>query len=272
MLGSAMIRGMLRRGIAVRVWSRSAHKAEALEADGARAFDGSRRSGERRGARASLFERRRQRRRRDRCRAAGHRHGESDRRSHDGLAARRRRARAPPRAKRGYSFVHAPVFMGPPMALQRDRRHDGLGRCGARRTRARRARRRCAAICAISASGPSAAATYKLMGNAMILAVVGGINDVHAHRRGARALARAGLLALRLLRSLRANQGTRQTHGRRGLRSGVDARHGAQGRGADASRGPSRAPSRHRCGRSALLRNVSDRGLGGLDLAAVAQR
>ncbi|MGB8624525.1 MAG: NAD(P)-binding domain-containing protein, partial [Candidatus Cybelea sp.] len=38
MLGSAMIRGMRRRGIPVHVWSRTAAKATALEADGATAF------------------------------------------------------------------------------------------------------------------------------------------------------------------------------------------------------------------------------------------
>ncbi|MFY9737784.1 MAG: NAD(P)-binding domain-containing protein, partial [Candidatus Cybelea sp.] len=38
MLGSAMIRAMLRRGLTVHVWNRSAARAQALESDGARAF------------------------------------------------------------------------------------------------------------------------------------------------------------------------------------------------------------------------------------------
>jgi 3-hydroxyisobutyrate dehydrogenase len=38
MLGSAMVRAMLRRGLNVRVWNRTYERARALEADGARAF------------------------------------------------------------------------------------------------------------------------------------------------------------------------------------------------------------------------------------------
>jgi glutamyl-tRNA reductase len=40
LLGSNFVRAMLRKGDQVQVWNRTAAKAKALEADGAKAFDG----------------------------------------------------------------------------------------------------------------------------------------------------------------------------------------------------------------------------------------
>jgi 3-hydroxyisobutyrate dehydrogenase len=176
MLGSGFVKSLRRQGYDVRVWNRTFDRAEALEETGARAF-------------------------RDAAEAA--RGAEvvhicvRDEAAVDAVldAALPGIAKSAPivdhttvnvdsvapRAKRlqeaGYGFLHAPVFMGPPQAE--------------------------AAQGIMLASGPQAvfdavhghlakmtgkvkyfgeridlAAIYKLMGNAMILAVVGGLSDV----------------------------------------------------------------------------------------------
>lgn len=176
MLGTNFVKALRRRGVSVNVWNRTYEKAQALEAAGARAF-------------------------RDAAQAV---HGVDrvhicvrDDAAVDGILANILPAldkatpivdhttvlpegvvrRARDLGNAGYTFIHAPVFMGPPQAL------DSAG--------------------IMLASGPNAifervreplkamtgevrylgervdlAAIYKLMGNAMILAVVGGINDV----------------------------------------------------------------------------------------------
>ena len=63
-----------------------------------------------------------------------------------------------------------------------------------------------------------AAAIYKLMGNAMILAVVGGINDMIRIGED-KAHARASVRTLRFLRPVRSDQRPRKAHGRRRVRS-----------------------------------------------------
>jgi len=115
-LGSAMIRAMLRRGIEVRVWSRSAHKAEALEADGARAFTDP--------AEAAIGVQRVHLCLSDDASVDAVLDAalpgiaqESPIVDHttvtpEGVTERVRRL-----GEAGYSLVHAPVFMGPPMAL-----------------------------------------------------------------------------------------------------------------------------------------------------------
>ena len=176
MLGSNFVKALRRRGIDVNVWNRTFDKAQALEADGARAFRDAA----------------------DAARGASRIHiCVRDDASVDAILDQILPAveKGTPiidhttvlpagvveRAKRlrdaGHVFLHAPVFMGPPNAL------DGTG--------------------VMMTSGPKAtfealradleamtgelryfgervdlAAAYKLMGNAMILAVVGGLADV----------------------------------------------------------------------------------------------
>ncbi len=80
------------------------------------------------------------------------------------------------RAK-GFHYLHAPVFMGPPNAL------DGTGSMlvSGDRTEIARVREHLAAMTGTVrdlGERTEAAAIYKLLGNAMILAVIGGIADV----------------------------------------------------------------------------------------------
>src|SRR5579863_1123096 len=116
MLGSAMIRAMLRRGIAVRVWSRTRNKAEALEADGAQAFADPVEAAT--GA--------------DRVHLCLNDDASVDAVidlalpgispnvpivDHTTVTPQGVQERARRLGEAGYSFLHAPVFMGPPMAL-----------------------------------------------------------------------------------------------------------------------------------------------------------
>ncbi len=172
----------------------------------------------------------------------------------------------------GYSFLHAPVFMGPPMALHIDRRDDGLGR-SRRWSSASAARSKpCAATFAtLGRASRRPRQSYNLMGNAMIFAVVAGINDV------LRIGEEQGLSREQIYALFDFYDPSGQIKGRGKRMAGEDyapvwsvdmahkdavlmqtAAHHERLPLIDAVEG--------------LLRNVSDRGLGGLDLAAVAQR
>src|SRR5579863_4095385 len=176
MLGSAMVRAMLRRGIAVRVWSRTRQKAEALEADGARAFADP--------AEAATDA--------DRVHLCLNDDASVDAVvdsalpgiglnapivdhttvTPQGVVERVRRL-----GEAGYSFLHAPVFMGPPMALEA----KGVMLVSGDAALVLRVRGALEGMCTelqFLGERPDAAAIYKLMGNAMILTVVAGINDV----------------------------------------------------------------------------------------------
>jgi len=89
--------------------------------------------------------------------------------------------RVPERAERlraaGFVFLDAPVFMGPPMALEAS---GVMMASGARATfdALRPALEPMCSTLRYLGEREDAAAIYKLMGNAMILAVVGGINDM----------------------------------------------------------------------------------------------
>ena len=269
MLGSAMIRAMLRRGVAVRVWSRTRQKAETLEAEGARAFADP--------AEAATGA--------DRVHLCL-----SDDASVDAVvdAALPGIVAAAPiidhttvtpqgvveRAHRlgeaGYSFLHAPVFMGPPMALEAtgvmmvsgdvqlvDRVHAALeSMCSDLRYLGER---------------PDAAAIYKLMGNAMILTVVAGINDV------LRIGEEQGLSREQVYALFDFYDPCGQIRGRGKRMAGgdydpvwtVDMAHKDAVLMQTAAH-HERLPAVDAV--EALLRNVSDRGLGALDLAAVAAR
>ncbi len=269
MLGSAMIRAMLRRGVAVRAWSRSRHKAEALETDGARAFA-------------------------DPVEAASGAHRVhlclSDDASVDavldaalpgiasespivdhttvtpqGVAERNRRL-----GDAGYSFLHAPVFMGPPMALQA----TGVMMVSGDAALVERVRGALEAMCSelrYLGERPDAAAIYKLMGNAMILTVVGGVNDV------LRIGEEQGLSREQIYALFDFYDPCGQIKGRGKRMAGedyapvwsVDMAH-KDAILMQAAAHHERLPVVDAI--EALLRSVSDRGLGGLDLAAVAQR
>lgn len=176
MLGSGFVKSLRRQGFAVRVWNRTFEKAQALEAVGALAFADAAEAA--RGADIVEI-----------CVRDGTAVDSVLREAHSGIAAGAPVidhttvdvASVRPRAQRlidaGHPFLHAPVFMGPPQA------EDAQG--------------------TMLVSGPKdvfetlqpylskltgklkyfgdradLAAVYKLLGNAMILAVVGGINDV----------------------------------------------------------------------------------------------
>ena len=91
----------------------------------------------------------------------------------------------------GARALHAPVFMGPPMALESKGVMMASGELSLFASP-------CVAIggdvqrLTLLRRSADLAAIYKLLGNAMILAVVGGLNDALAHRRRSKAhLARA---------------------------------------------------------------------------------
>jgi 3-hydroxyisobutyrate dehydrogenase len=268
-LGSAMIRTMLRRGIAVRVWNRSLSKARALEGYGARAFADPAQAAE--GAQRVHL-----------CL--------SDDASVDatieaaltgiatqapivdhttvspqGAAERARRL-----AHAGYAFLHAPVFIGPPMALEA----QGVMMVSGDVALVQRVRPALEAMCSdLRYVGERAqdAAIYKLMGNAMILTIVGGLNDVLriAEEQG---LTRTQAYALfdfydptgqikgrgrRMARGEYEPFWTLDTAHKDALLMQTAAHH-------------ERLPVIDAI--EALLREVSARGLGELDLGAVAQR
>lgn len=171
-----MIRAMLARGVTVRVWNRTPDRAAALVSYGAIAFS-------------------------DPAEAA---HGAervhlclSDDASVDavidaatpGIAAeapiidhttvlpQRVAERASRLREAGYAFLHAPVFMGPPMALEA----KGVMLASGDGVLFARVRPALEAMCSdlrYVGERPDAAAIFKLLGNAMILAVVGGISDI----------------------------------------------------------------------------------------------
>jgi 3-hydroxyisobutyrate dehydrogenase len=269
MLGSAMVRAMLRRGIAVRVWSRSGQKARALEDDGARAFDDPVET-------ASGAERIHLCLNDDASVdtvidlalpgiAAESPIVDHTTVSPQGVAERARRL-----ADAGYAFVHAPVFMGPPMALE----STGVMMISGDAAPLQRVRGALEAMCSdlrYVGERPEDAATFKLMGNAMILAVVGGINDTM------RIAEEQGLSREQAYHLFDFYDPSGQVKGRgKRMASGdyapvwtLDMAHKDAVLMQTAAH-HERLPVIDAI--EALLRNVSDRGLGGLDLAAIAQR
>lgn len=269
MLGSAMVRSMLRRGIAVRVWNRSAAKARALEAEGAIACE-------------------------DPVKAAA----EADRIhlclsddasvdavigaalpgiandapivDHTTVSPQSVRERVQRLSEAGYSFLHAPVFMGPPMALT----STGVMMVSGDPLRVERVRAALAGMCSdlrYVGDRDDAAAIYKLMGNAMILTVIGGLNDVMRladEQRLSRKEAYALFDFYDPCGQIK-GRGKRMVDGDYQPLWSIDmARKDALLMQIAAHH--ERLPVIDAV--EALLRNVSDRGLGDLDLGAVAQR
>ena len=170
----------------------------------------------------------------------------------------------------GYTFVHAPVFMGPPMALEA----TGVMLASGDPALFERVREGLEEMCSdlrYVGSRPQDAAIFKLMGNAMLLAVVGGLND---------------LLRIAEVQDLSREEAYRlfdffdpsgQIKGR-GKRMAaqeyeptwtIDMAH------KDATLMQSAAHHERLSvidAMESLLRSVSDRGLGGLDLGAIASR
>lgn len=176
MLGSAMVRAMLRRGIAVRVWNRSPQKAQALEEFGAQAFTDPVETAQ--GAERVHL-----------ClsddasvdavidAAFAGIAAESPIVDHSTVLPQRVAERAQRLAEAEHAFMHAPVFMGPPMALEA----TGVMMASGNATLFERVRAALATMCSdlrYVGERPEDAAIFKLMGNAMILSVVGGLNDV----------------------------------------------------------------------------------------------
>jgi len=269
MLGSAMIRAMLRRGLAVNVWNRTAARAQALEVDGARAFT-------------------------DPARAAGgadrvHLCLSDDAAvdavldaaltgialdcpivDHSTVLPQHVAERVERLEGLGYALLHAPVFMGPPMALE----STGVMMASGNLSLFARLRASLEAMCSdLRYVGERAdlAAIFKLMGNAMILAVVGGINDTlrMAQEQG---LARGQAYELF---DFYDPTGQIRGRGRRMVRDDYDPLWSIDMAHKDAVL--MQATAHHERlpvidAMEALLRNVSARGLGDRDLGAVAQR
>lgn len=175
-LGSAMVRNMRRRGIGVRVWNRTHERATALEDAGASAFVDAAEAA--RGAQRVHL-----------CLRDDAAVEAALDAALPGIApgtpvvdhSTVLPQRVPERAHRlraaGFPFIHAPVFMGPPMALEA----TGVMMASGDPSVFAAVRAALEAMCTslrYLGEREDAAAIYKLMGNAMILAVVGGINDM----------------------------------------------------------------------------------------------
>jgi 3-hydroxyisobutyrate dehydrogenase len=176
LMGSGFVEALVERGHDVRVWNRTADKARALEARGARAFDDPAEAA-RGAARVHL--------------------ALSDDGAVDAVLARVAPAldegatvidhttvspsgtteRAARMAAEGKRFLHAPVFMGPPQA----RAASGIMLCAGpeavfRPLEAELARMTGELV--YLGERPDKAAGFKLFGNAMIVAIVAGLVDV----------------------------------------------------------------------------------------------
>lgn len=269
MLGSAMVRAMLRRGVDVRVWNRTSQKAQALEEYGARAVMDPAETAQ--GA--------------DRVHLClsddasvdavidAALHGiakESPIVDHTTVLPQRVVERQRRLAEAGHSFLHAPVFMGPPMALEA----TGVMMASGDPALFDDVRRPLEGMCSdlrYVGSRPEDAAIYKLMGNAMILAMVGGINDV-IRIAEVQGLSREQAYTLF---DFYDPSGQIRGRGRRMAAGEYEPFWTLSMAHKDAVL--MRAAAHHERlpvidAMEALLRNVSDRGLGNLDLAAVAQR
>jgi 3-hydroxyisobutyrate dehydrogenase len=175
MLGSGMIGAMRKRGIEVHVWNRTIDRASALEETGAQAFADP--SEAARGVdRVHLCLR-------DDASVDGVLEAAlpgidsaTPIVDHTTVLPQRVAQRARSLHAAGHLFFHAPVFMGPPMALV----SSGVMLASGDPATFERVRAALAAMCSdlrYLGEREDLAAVYKLMGNAMILAVVGGLND-----------------------------------------------------------------------------------------------
>jgi 3-hydroxyisobutyrate dehydrogenase len=269
MLGSAMIRSMRRRGIPVHVWSRTAAKATALEADGATAF-------------GDPIEAARDVQRVHLClnddvsvdavldaALPGISPGVPIV-DHTTVLPQRVAERVERLSAAGHSLLHAPVFMGPPMAFD----SKGVMLSSGEASLFARLREPLSGMCSdlrYLGERPDLAAVYKLMGNAMILTVVGGLNDM------LRMAEEQGLTRAQAFELFDFYDPGGQVHGRgkRMVEGNYDPMWSIDMAHKDAVL--MQGAAKHERlpvvdAMEALLRNVSDRGLGDLDLSAVAKR
>jgi 3-hydroxyisobutyrate dehydrogenase-like beta-hydroxyacid dehydrogenase len=176
MLGSGFIKSLLRQGHDVRVWNRSFEKARALEAAGARAFEDAAEAA--RGADIVQV-----------CVRDEHAVDAIFDSAQSGIAKGTPVvdhttvdiASVAPRAERitraGFQFLHAPVFMGPPQAENA----QGIMLASGPQATFDLVQEHLSTLTGklkYFGERPQLAAIYKLMGNAMILSVVGGLNDI----------------------------------------------------------------------------------------------
>jgi len=269
MLGSAMIRAMLARGEEVRVWNRTPERALELHAYGATAFTDP--------LETALGAQRVHLCLRDDAAvdavldaALSGVAKEAPIVDHSTVLPQRVEERSHRLAEAGYIFAHAPVFMGPPMALE----SMGVMMTSGDRAVFERVREPLARMCGdlrYVGERPHDAAVFKLMGNAMILAVVGGLNDIMriAEEQG---LTREGAYTL-----FDFYDPCGQVRGRGKRMAAQDYEPYWTLDMAHKDAALMQAAAHHERlpvvdAMEALLRNVSDRGLGALDLAAVAAR
>ena len=269
MLGSAMVRNLLQRGMAVRVWNRTPERAKALEGFGAVACadpaetamgaqhihmclsDDAAVDSTINAALAGI--------------AAATPIVDHTTASPQGAADRARRL-----SEAGYTFLHAPVFMGPPMAAE----GTGIMLVSGDRAMVQRLRPMLETMCSDLrdlGERPDAAAIYKLMGNAMILAVVGGLNDCMriAEEQGLSREQAYALFEFYDPSGQIKGRGQRMVHENYEPFWTIDMAH-KDAALMQAAAHHERLPVVDAI--AALTRQVSDRGLGELDLAAVAQR
>jgi 3-hydroxyisobutyrate dehydrogenase len=178
MLGSGFVRALSRRGVHVRVWNRTFEKAQALQAYGALAVRSAPEAA--RGA--------------DRVHLCLRSDESVDATLQAALEGIERDtpvidhttvlpANVPPRAQRmrehGIPFLHAPVFMGPPAAASA----TGLMLASGDKDlfeRVRAALEQMTGTLWYTGEQSERAAVFKLMGNAMLLAIAGGLHDMFA--------------------------------------------------------------------------------------------
>jgi 3-hydroxyisobutyrate dehydrogenase len=178
LLGANFVRALRRRGQEVRVWNRTAEKARALEADGARAFDDpaeAARSATR--LHLTLSDDAAVDEVLDRARP-GFGEGliivDHTTTSASGTATRAKRW-----AERGVAFQHAPVFMGPSNALE----SSGLMLASGDRARFDALEPELAKMTGklvYLGAEPERAAGMKLLGNLFLIAMTAGLADVFA--------------------------------------------------------------------------------------------
>lgn len=176
MLGSGFVQAFARRGVEVRVWNRTFEKAQALEAFGARAVESPAQAA-RGAARVHL------------CLRSDESVDAALDAALEGIAPGTPvidhttvlPANVEPRVRRmrerGIPFLHAPVFMGPPNAAA----STGLMLASGEKQlfeRVRPALEPMTGTVWYLGERSETAAVFKLMGNAMILAVIGGLNDM----------------------------------------------------------------------------------------------
>ncbi len=176
MLGSGFVQALCRRGVNVRVWNRTFEKAKALEAYGAQAFESAAQAAQGT-SRVHL------------CLRSDESVDSTLDAALGGIAPGTPvvdhttvlPSNVGPRSRRlhdaGIPFLHAPVFMGPPNAAAA----TGLMLASGDRQLFERVKSSLEAMTGTLwylGERSDIAAAFKLMGNAMILAVVGGLNDM----------------------------------------------------------------------------------------------